>query len=330
MDDVLALLHRGLSTRQAAKQVGVSKSMVSKVRKRQLQDTETSRGGRPSLLSTNQKRLIVRKITSGEYDTATEAKMMLSEEQNIKVHVNTVRNALREVGMKGVAKQKKPLLASRHIKARLEFAHKYKDWTVDDWKRVVWSDETKINRFGSDGRKWCWRKPGSALKSNHVQATVKFGGGGLMVWGCMTSQGVGFACRIEGRMNAELYTDILGDEFLETLEYYGLQASEVIFQQDKDSKHTSRRATRWFEDNGIEVLDWPAQSPDLNPIEHLWDHIKRRLSNYERVPTSMHELWNRVEVEWNSIPVEECTKLIESMPRRIVAVLKAKGGHTKY
>ena len=130
--DILAHLRQGLSTRQATKRVGVSKSMVSNVRKRQLQDTVTSKGGRPSLLSTNQKRLIVRKITSGECDTATEAKGMLYEEQDINIHVNTVRNALREVGMKGAAKQKKPLLAARHIKARLVFVHKYKDWTVDD------------------------------------------------------------------------------------------------------------------------------------------------------------------------------------------------------
>src|SRR5215469_147372 len=137
---------------------------------------------------------------------------MVFEEQGIHVHANTVRNALKEAEMKGASKQKKPLLASRHIKARLEFARKYKDWTVDDWKRVVWSDETKINRFGSDGRKWCWRERGSSLKSNHVQATVKFGGGSLMMWGCMAAQGVGYACKIEERMNSELYTAILSDE----------------------------------------------------------------------------------------------------------------------
>ena len=78
------------------------------------------------------------------------------------------------------------------------------------------------------------------------------------------------------------------------------------------------------------MLDWPAQSPDLNPIEHLWNHLKRRLNQYETVPRSMHELWERVEKELNEINSTFCLKLIESMPRRVAAVLKAKGGYTKY
>ena len=72
------------------------------------------------------------------------------------------------------------------------------------------------------------------------------------------------------------------------------------------------------------------QSPDLNPIGHLWEHIKRRLAEYETPPSGILELWDRVEVEWDKIAPEVCQNLIESMPRRVEAVLKAKGGHTKY
>jgi len=77
-------------------------------------------------------------------------------------------------------------------------------------------------------------------------------------------------------------------------------------------------------------LKWPPQSPDLNPIEHLWWYLKRKVAEYPEDPHSIHELWNRVDAEWNKIPKEVCLNLIESMPRRIVAVLKAKGGQTKY
>lgn len=77
-------------------------------------------------------------------------------------------------------------------------------------------------------------------------------------------------------------------------------------------------------------MDWPAQSPDLNPIEHLWQMLKFRLSAYPEKPGSIHELWKRVEAEWEKISKEECIKLIHSMPRRVAAVLKAKGGYTKY
>ena len=73
------------------------------------------------------------------------------------------------------------------------------------------------------------------------------------------------------------------------------------------------------------TMVWPAQSPALYPIEHLWGCLKRRLAEHENLPNGIHELWERVQMEWDSIPVEECQKLIESMPRRRVqAVLKAK------
>ena len=77
-------------------------------------------------------------------------------------------------------------------------------------------------------------------------------------------------------------------------------------------------------------MDWPAQSPDLNPIEHLWGCFKRRLTEHENPSNGIYELWERVQVKWDRILVEECQKLIESMPRRVQAVLKAKGGYIKY
>ena len=100
--------------------------------------------------------------------------------------------------------------------------------------------------------------------------------------------------------------------------------------EDNDSKHIFHKARNWFQDHDFNVMLWPAHSPDLNPIEHLWNHLKRRLAGYEEEPKGMLELWERVQVEWDKIEPEVCQKLIESMPKRVEAVLKAKGGYTRY
>ena len=112
MADILALLQQGVSIREVARRVTVSKSLVSKIRQKHSITTKTSKGGRPPKLSVQTKRLIVRKITSGECNTATEAQKILKNVQSINFHTNTVRNALRKAGMKGAINQKNPITFS--------------------------------------------------------------------------------------------------------------------------------------------------------------------------------------------------------------------------
>ena len=327
---VLADLRQGLSARQVAKQFRISKSTVGKVRKEHLPDLRKSRGGRPHTLSPQNKRFCVRAITSGKLETAISIVTELRNKLDVKVSDRTVRRALQEAGLEAAEKEEKPKLSAKNIKARLEFAKRHQHWTVEDWKRVIWSDETKINRFCSDGRSWCWKRNGESRQPRHVKGTVKHGGGSLMIWGCMTAHGPGFMCRIVDKMDQYLYKLILEEDLLETIEWYGLDAERVIFQHDNDPKHRARSVQNWLDEQPFEVLDWPPQSPDLNPIEHLWAILKRRLNQYERPPSGMVELWERIEAEWNKIGVDDCLKLIESMPKRIEAVLKAKGMWTDY
>jgi len=156
-----------------------------------------------------------------------------------------------------------------------------------------------------------------------------------MIWGCMCWFGVGAMSRVVGRMDAQQYVEILTQCLLPTIENCAAHPdlpprSELIFQQDNDPKHRSRLASSWFEEKGIRVMRWPAQSPDLNPIEHLWAHLKRKLTNYPEAPGGVLELWQRVREEWSDIKAETCQSLVESMPRRVEALIRAKGGHTKY
>ena len=109
-----------------------------------------------------------------------------------------------------------------------------------------------------------------------------------------------------------------------------MDRTKAIFQQDHDRKHTSKKASEWFQNHSIQRLDWTAQSPYLNPIEHLWRYLKQKLNEGEEPSKGMQELWERVEQQWEAIPQDICIRLIESMPRPIAAVLKAKEKYTKY
>ncbi|KAG0927544.1 hypothetical protein G6F26_012604 [Rhizopus arrhizus] len=213
-------------------------------------------------------------------------------------------------------KVQKPLLTKVQKARQLAWAEEHKNWTSDDWRRMVFSDETIVNVYGSDGCKYFWSRPDDKLQPHHLDLTVKGGGGSIMVWGCITYDGPGYACWIsEGTMKASDYVGILTTTLMDSLEYYGYNPQDIYFQQDNDPKHT---------------FNWPSQIPDLNPIEHIWHHLKLKLSAYDTRAKGVHELWDRVEKEWSTFTAEDCRRYIDSMPDPCRAVIAAKGGHTRY
>ncbi len=140
-----------------------------------------------------------------------------------------------------------------------------------------------------------------------------------MIWAAMSSAGVGPMCFLKSTVNAAIYQDILEHFMIPSADkLYG--DADFIFQQDLAPAHTANGTKSWFNDHGVTVLDWPANSPDLI--------VKRKMRDTR--PNNADDLKAAIKATWASIPPQQCHKLITSMPRRIEAVIKAKGAPTKY
>lgn len=133
------------------------------------------------MLSTADRRYCVRKVTVGRVDNAVKIRKLLEIEVGMVVSVDTIRRAFRGSGLGAIEKPKKPKLSKANARKRLAWCKSHRDWTVNDWKRVVWSDKTKVNRFNSDGRVWAWIRDNEQLQPKHVNMTVKHGGGIIML-----------------------------------------------------------------------------------------------------------------------------------------------------
>ena len=144
---------------------------------------------------------------------------------------------------------------------------------MENWKSVIFSDESKFDLFGSDDCCWCWRKPGEEFDERYVRKEVKHCGGNVMVWGCATGMGMGRIVKINGNMDGPLYTKILKDDILGTLKDLSIKKKDIYFQQDNNPKHTLGVACEWFKKNKLNVLDWAPSSPDMNIIEHVWEYL---------------------------------------------------------
>src|SRR5882724_8142573 len=149
---VIPLLNDGYSLHQIEAKNCLGKSIIGRIKKEINVDKENSKGSCPSKLSYCDKQFIICQITTGKLDNAVQATHFINNTLPNPITPQTVRNALKENNFHSVTKKKSPLLKKGHQLACLRFSQYHENWTVEDWKRVLWSDETKINRIGSDGR----------------------------------------------------------------------------------------------------------------------------------------------------------------------------------
>ena len=221
--------------------------------------------------------------------------------------------------------RKAPFVSPANLVKRLQWCRDHENWTTEMWRNVIWLDESPyVLRFNRKVR--VYKRPGEVGNPALLTGTVKHDRK-IMVWGCFSAQGLGNFHRIHGIMFKENYNIILEEQVMPSIELLAPHG-HYIFQQDNDPKHTAIINRAWFEDNGVPLLPWPAQSPDLNPIENLWSILDLKLK--ERRPQIEEQLFEALRVGWEALDIPLLERLSDSMPDRIAAVIANKGYPCKY
>jgi len=178
----------------------------------------------------------------------------------------------------------------------------------------------------ADGRVRVWRRRGERLDPLNVIQRDRYGGGSVMVWAGIYHNGKTELITVAGNLTSQRYCN----EIIEPVVVpFMTQHDVTLFQQDNARPHTARNTQGALRRNNVQVLPWPARSPDISPIEHLWDHSGRQVSDKHDVE-NVRDLAHALQHEWARIPLRVLRKLICSMRRRCGAVVAAGGGHTTY
>lgn len=316
---ILGLHEAGLSIRAIAKRVECSVGAASNVIARPKKKLEKTRGRRPKL-TMRDVRHVVREAAKGN-ETAAQIKAHLE----LQCSVRSVQRLLSRVDFLVYAKMVRTLaLSPAHKEARLAWA-KEAVLSPSAWSKMIFSDEKKFNLDGPDGYKYYWRDLRRPPR-NFVQR--QFGGGSVMVWGAFSAKGLSELAILRGKQASAHYVWTVSEYMLPFAHrHYG---TDFLYQQDNASIHVSHETRAFFVENQIDVIPWPARSPDLNPIENLWAILSSKVYANGKQYESVEELTDSILREWKAIRMEHLHHLVESMPHRCIAVIEHKGGKIDY
>ena len=326
------LKESGHSFRDIGQRLGRSISVISRAYTR-YQETNSYRRrpgqGRPRCTTPREDRALVRAAVQDRWMTAPQ---LAARHQNVTgrtISSETVRIILKRAGLRNRRPARGPALTQQQRRNRLAFARNHRGWNRRGWGRVLFSDECRFKLRRCDGRVRVWRRSNERYRQDCIQHRVPFGGGSVMMWAGITRDNRTALVHIPPPgMNAERYiTKVVEPHVIPFLEQ---GAENLIFQQDNARPHVARQTLDFLHAAGITLLDWPANSPDLNPIEHLWDELARRVNEREVVPTTLQQLRVALLEEWDNIPQRTISTLIDSMRNRCALVIEANGGVTRY
>lgn len=326
VSQIVVLRQEGYTQQQLAQRFGISRSAVQKCLARHQATGSFSarkRGRRPRVTTASTDRVMRRLAVKDPTASSSFIASQLPEA----VNPRTVRRRLQhDFGLKAYRPAVTPQLSAKNIKDRMAFAQRYHSRSAADWAATMFSDESIIKQFYSFSTH-VRRPSGTRYNPRYTVGRVK-NSPSTMIWGSISYAGAGplyFVPR-KTTINAAHYLTILQQHLLPSLAAH----SCTTFQQDGAPAHTAVLVRRWLEENNVNVLaPWPGNSPDLNPIENCWAMVKKRVA--ELRPTSLTDLEAKVRQVWETeVTAEFCSSLIRSMPDRLAAVIKARGGPTKY
>lgn len=291
--------------------------------------TPQRRSGRPPLLTPTEVDELIEFICASSYNRRMSlARLPAALGWTCSRHA--IRTALRRAGFKRyIARRKPPITEATRLK-RLAFAEQYKSWTIDDWMKVLWSDETWATG-GRHTRTWVTRRANEELEETCIVERHQRKKG-WMFWGCfsgLTGKGPGLVWEKEwGTITSESYVDHIVPLIDGWLRLHPLQ--QHLFMQDNARPHTARDTLQEMQERGIDLINWPPFSPDLNPIESVWNKIKDFLeANYPENP-SYDQLRAGLQAAWEAISEDWLQELLSQMPQRCQDVIDAEGRHTKW
>lgn len=240
--------------------------------------------------------------------------------------MQTVRNRLREVGLRARRPYFGRILWRQHRGARVGWCNTVRNWTLRNWRRIWLSGESRFMLQHRDGRVRVYRRKNKRFANNCVVEVDRISGVSVMMWGAISYNQRTSLVLVPGNLTAQRYHDkILQPHLLPVI-----NTEREVFQHDNARPHTERAIVDFLADHNVTVLPWPSGSLDFNPIEHLLDQLDKRVRRRQPAPQTLLQLQQALHEEWQRIPQVQIQRSIQSMRRRVTTVLQANGGHTRY